>query len=184
MVYRVRSYARSRGLWLGLLATFTASLTLVGPAVHACFAAGDDPPPIPAAPAFYTASLSRIQSIGPAEFGFEDDAGHRILIRLASADCSKVYERQQGLATTVMKSALQAEPVWVFPWGAEKGGEVPVVHAHVWTSKGWLAERLIKAGYAMRREGLDAASLDPPPEVRWTPRRPGRPPAAPMPPLP
>ena len=163
-----RSGLRPRpcGVRTGVFPAALVVLGLLTPVGAAHGAEGADPPPMPAAPAFYTASLSRIHDVGPDAFAFEDDAGQRCQIRLACADCTKVYDRLRGLAQSVVQSILRGEPVWIFPCGAEKVAEGPVIWACVWTSKGWLAERLIKAGYAVRREGFDAASLDAPPEIK------------------
>jgi len=168
MPYSNRSGHLPRNVWM-VVAMAAGALGFLSPAAPTAGAEAAQeeavPPPMPAAPAFYTASMSRIHHIGPAVFTFEDDAGKRFQIRLSCADCSKVYDRQQGLAQTVSENILRAEPVWIFPCGADRDAPDPIVYACVWTKNGWLAERLIKAGYALRREGLSAALLQAPPAI-------------------
>jgi len=121
-------------------------------------AAGPSPP---AAPAFFTVSIGRIHNIQADSFEFQRGDLKRVRVQLAGADCSKMPERIRGMAQTITRNLIQAEPVWVFPVGRPKGS-TDQVWAHVWTRKGWLAEVLIRADYAMRRGDLDPASLDPP----------------------
>jgi len=119
-------------------------------------AAGPAPP---AAPAFFTVSIGRVRNIQAESFDFVRDDQKRVRVRLAGADCSKMPDRIRGIAETILRNVLEAEPVWVFPLGHPKGNAGDV-WAHVWTKKGWLSEVLIRADYAMRRTDLDLASLE------------------------
>ncbi|MBE3134051.1 MAG: hypothetical protein IMZ55_11295, partial [Acidobacteria bacterium] len=116
-------------------------------------------PPPPAAPAFYTFSVSRIRNIRADGFDFVRDDDRRLKVRLTFADCTAVSDRLRGHAETVARSLLEAGPVWIFPCGRPKGA-ADEVWACVWTEKGWLAEVLIRAGYAVRRKPPEADALE------------------------
>ncbi|HUU11347.1 MAG TPA: hypothetical protein VM431_12545 [Phycisphaerae bacterium] len=115
-------------------------------------------PARPAAPAFYTVSIGRVRNIQADCFEFERDDRKRTRVRLACADTLNVPDRIRGMAETIVRNILETGPVWVFPCGSPKD-RPEEVWADVWTPKGWLSERLIRAGYAMRRKDLDVASL-------------------------
>jgi len=119
---------------------------------------GDGPAP-PAGPAFFTVSIGRVRNIQAESFDFVRDDQKRVCVRLVGADSSKMPDRIRGIAETILRNVLQAEPVWVFPCGHVKG-KSDEMWGCVWTTKGWLSEVLIRADYAMRRTDLDLASLE------------------------
>ena len=149
--------ARGRAVAVVAVAALLAAALAGG----SCAAEPSEPkaPPPPAAPAFYTFSVSRIRNIRADGFDFMRDDDRRLKVRLAFADCTAVPDRLRGHAETVARSLLEAGPVWVFPCGRPKGA-ADEVWACVWTEKGWLAEVLIRAGYAVRRKPPEADALE------------------------
>jgi len=118
-------------------------------------------PPLPAPPAFHTGSIGRISEIAGDSFVFTGEGRKKVRVRLAHANCAPLGKTAETNATIVAKNILETEPVWVFPCGKAKGTPEDEIWACVWTSKGWLAEVLIRAGYAQRRTALDPAALEP-----------------------
>jgi hypothetical protein len=146
----VRRAAVGAGLFLALAA---AALAAAPPA----------PPDGPAPPAFCTGGVSRIGAIRGDTFSFECEGGKRLKVRLHEASCDGLGASAIGSATAIVADLLETEPVWIFPCGVAKGAEGEELYAQVWTSKGWLGETLIRAGYAQRRnlEGVTLAPFDP-----------------------
>jgi endonuclease YncB( thermonuclease family) len=120
------------------------------------------PIPTPAQPAFYTAALSRVRNIDGDTFEFEREDRRIIRVRLFDAECESLGETARSSAKAVAKGLLEPQPFWVFPCGTVKGGTEGELAARVWTAKGWLAEILIKAGYAKRRADPSATVQGPP----------------------
>lgn len=118
-------------------------------------------PPLPAPPAFHTGSVGRVREIAGDSFVFSGEGGKKVRVRLARADCAPLGKAAEANARTVAANILETETVWVFPCGKAKGTPEDEIWACVWTSKGWLAEVLIRAGYAQRRAALDPAALEP-----------------------
>ena len=118
-------------------------------------------PPLPAPPAFHTGSIGRVREITGDSFVFSSEGGKKVRVRLAHADCTPLGKAAETNARTVATNILETETVWVFPCGKAKGTPEDEIWACVWTSKGWLAEVLIRAGYAQRRTALDPAALEP-----------------------
>ncbi|MBE3097288.1 MAG: hypothetical protein IMZ44_09195 [Planctomycetes bacterium] len=118
-------------------------------------------PPLPAPPAFHTGSVGRVREITGDCFVFGGEGGKKVRVRLAHADCAPLGKAAETNARTVATNILETETVWVFPCGKAKGTPEDEIWACVWTSKGWLAEVLIRAGYAQRRAALDPAALEP-----------------------
>lgn len=118
-------------------------------------------PPLPAPPAFHTGSIGRVREIAGDSFVFTAEDRKKVRVRLAHAECAPLGKTAETNATLVATNILETETVWVFPCGKAKGTPEDEIWACVWTSKGWLAEVLIRAGYAQRRAALDPAALEP-----------------------
>jgi len=150
---RARSTAPLRPRLGGILSELIAAAALV-----AGVAAGAESPPGPAAappapwpPAFFTGSVGRVRDIDGDSFTFACEDRRVVKVRLIDADVEPMGEAGRASATAVASGLLQAQPFWVFPCG-QAGSDV---WADVWTSKGWLSEVLIRAGYARRRAGAE-----------------------------
>jgi len=163
MSVKIGHHVKAQGVARAIQAAAVLAAALAGTLLTVAAGAAEPAtgPPPPAAPAFFTVSIGRIRNIQADSFEFQREDLKRVRVQLAGADCSKMPERIRGMAQTIIRSLTEAEPVWVFPLGRPKGS-TDQVWAHVWTKKGWLAEVLIRADYAMRRTDLDLASLDPP----------------------
>ena len=178
MSVEIRHHVKELGVLSIIRAAAALAAALTGTLLTAAADAAEPAagPPSPAAPAFFTVSIGHIRNIQADSFEFQRGDLKRVRVQLAGADCSKMPERIRGMAQTITRSLIEAEPLWVFPLGRPKG-TTDQVWAHVWTRKGWLAEVLIRADYAMRRGDLDPASLDPPDPTGTTTK--GPPPVAP-----
>jgi endonuclease YncB( thermonuclease family) len=136
--------------WVGRPAAETApapAAPAASPAPAASAAPAAAPAP-PAPPAFYTKSVSRIRDIEGDSFRFERDDHKVVRVRLAYADCQAAGKTAADQAKAVATGLLQDKPVWVFPRAQAPGSDE--LWACVWTSKGWLSEVLVRAGYAQR----------------------------------
>jgi endonuclease YncB( thermonuclease family) len=131
------------------------------PAAAPALPAATPAPPLPAPPAFHTGSVGRVREITGDSFVFSGEGGKKVRVRLAHAECAPLGKTAEANATLVATNILETETVWVFPCGKAKGTPEDEIWASVWTSKGWLAEVLIRAGYAQRRAALDPAALEP-----------------------
>ncbi|MBM4019497.1 MAG: hypothetical protein FJ288_14440 [Planctomycetes bacterium] len=112
--------------------------------------AAHKPPALPAPPAFHTLAVSRIGDVQGDSFLFTRQGGSKVRIRLADAQCASLDATVRANARTVATRLLEEAPVWVFPFGQAAGADGDEIWACVWTSKGWLSEVLVGAGYARR----------------------------------
>jgi endonuclease YncB( thermonuclease family) len=117
------------------------------------------PPALPPAPAFYTEGLSRVRDIQGDSFTFVRDDGQAVRVRLLDADSESLGESIRGQAQAVAVKLLEEAPVWVFPSGQAQAGAPGEIWADVWTSKGFLSQVLLRAGYAQRRTQPALSSL-------------------------
>lgn len=117
--------------------------------------------PAPASPAFYTQSPSCVREVAGDSFLFVCDGGREVRVRLFDADCSALDEAARAQAKAVAARLLEEDLFWVFPVGQTKAGAVVEVWADVWTSKGWLSQVLLRAGYARPQSGPANQALSP-----------------------
>lgn len=146
---------------LRLAAAVLAAMALIGAAPELVLAQNPELAAPPAAPAFYTQGLSRVRDITGDSFLFSCDGGREVRVRLFDADCAAAGPDAISGAKIVAARLLEESPFWVFPVGQTKAGATDEVWADVWTSKGWLSQTLIKAGYAQRQSGPANQTLSP-----------------------
>lgn len=119
------------------------------------------PAALPGPPAFHTVAISRIRNIGGDYFDFERDDRSLVRVRLFDADCSAMGDSAAANATAIVTPILETEPVWVFPVGQTKSAGRDEFWALVWTSRGWLSDLIVRAGYSRRRTDFSGISLEP-----------------------
>lgn len=155
----VKTLPLSRQVRLAAVALVAAALLGVAPGLLLAQIAELAPPP--AAPAFYTQGPSRVRDIAGDSFTFACDGGREVRVRLFDADCAALGDAARAQAKVVAARLLEESPFWVFPVGQTKAGTTDEVWADVWTSKGWLSQILVRAGYAQRQAGPAGQTLSP-----------------------